>query len=69
MDADYENRLGDALEKVMEQGADDLPAIAAGLNELGLLSPQGAVWTADSLRAEFARLGEAARQWEKERTQ
>jgi hypothetical protein len=68
-DQEYEDRLGDALEKVMEQGADDLPALAAGLNSLGVTSLEGKPWTAETLEAEFRRLGEAARAWERQRTQ
>jgi hypothetical protein len=65
----YEDRLGDALEKVMEQGATELPALAEGLNSLGVTSLDGKAWTAQTLEAEFHRLGEAARAWERERTQ
>lgn len=58
MDADsYEERLGDALETVLRRGADDLAALSAGLNELGIRSPDGAPWTADSLATELRRLG------------
>ena len=67
-DLEYENRLGDALEQAMEAGADALPALAEGLNGLGVLSREGVRWTAASLESELHRLGEAARRWEKERT-
>lgn len=53
----YEDRLGDALEKLLGGGADDLVALSSGLNELGIESPDGAPWTADSLAAELHRLG------------
>lgn len=53
---DYENRLGDALEKLMGAGADDLAALSAGLNALGLAMPGGASWTTESLAAELKRL-------------
>ena len=63
----YEDRLADALEKVMEEGADDLPALASALNALGVRSRQGLSWTEASLEAECSRLGEAAREWERTR--
>ena len=63
----YEDRLADALEKVLEQGADDLEALSAALNAQGVRTRQGLAWTAASLEAEFARLGEAARDWERSR--
>jgi len=56
-DLSYEDRLGDALEKLLGEGADDLDALASGLNGLGLVPPGGATWTAAILEAEFKRLG------------
>jgi hypothetical protein len=53
----YEDRLGDALEKLLGEGADGLDALASGLNGLGLVPPEGSAWTAASLEAEFKRLG------------
>jgi hypothetical protein len=53
---EYENRLGDALEKLLGGGADDLEALAGGLNALGVAMPGGASWTSDSLAAELKRL-------------
>ena len=53
----YEDRLGDALEKLLGEGADGLDALASGLNGLGLVPPEGAAWTAVSLEAEIKRLG------------
>jgi len=53
----YEDRLGDALEKLLGEGADDLDALASGLNGLGLVPLAGPAWTAASLEAEFKRLG------------
>ena len=53
----YEDRLGDALEKLLGEGADGLDALASGLNGLGLVPPEGAAWTAVRLEAEFKRLG------------
>ena len=56
MDQSYEDRLGDALEKLLGGGADGLAALAAGLNELGIEAPDGARWSADALAAELRRL-------------
>ena len=56
-DLQYENRLGDALEKLLGEGADDLEALSSGLNALGVKSRSGQAWTAASLAAEFKRLG------------
>ena len=66
-DKAYEDRLADALEKVLEQGADDLQSLSSALNALNVRSPEGDAWTAESLAAEFSRLGEAARNWERTR--
>ncbi len=52
----YEDRLGDALEKLLGEGADDLEALASGLNRLGVAPPVGGNWNAGSLDAEFKRL-------------
>jgi hypothetical protein len=57
MDQDeYEDRLGDALEKLMGAGADDLEALSARLNALGIAMPGGASWTSEALAAELTRL-------------
>jgi hypothetical protein len=53
----YEDRLGDALEKLLGDGANDLDALCLGLNTLGIVSPAGKPWNTDSLAAEFRRLG------------
>lgn len=58
MDAkSYEDRLGDALETLLGGGADDLDALASGLNALEIEAPDGAAWSAESLAAELRRLG------------
>ena len=56
-DKSYEDQLGDALEKLLEDGADDLEALSSGLNGLGVLPPDERRWTAERLAAEFKRLG------------
>lgn len=52
----YRNRLGDALEVVLGKGADDLAAIAAGLDAIGHRGPNGERWTEALLEAELNRL-------------
>ena len=37
----YEDKLGDGLEIVLAEGADDLGAIARGLNEINVTGPRG----------------------------
>ena len=54
--SEYEDRFGDALEKLLEEGAEGLDALAAGLNRLGIVGMHGERWSADSLAAEFKRL-------------
>lgn len=54
---DYENSLGDALEQVFGQGAENLDDVVAGLNRLGMRQRNGQAWTADLFTAEMARLG------------
>lgn len=56
-DREYEDRLGDALETLLERGADSLDDLAAGLGELGVTPPSGGTWSAAGLAAELARLG------------
>ncbi|AOK56602.1 hypothetical protein WT15_16205 [Burkholderia stagnalis] len=54
----YENDLGDALERVFEAGATELDDVVAGLNRIGFRTPDGAPWTAERFRAELAALAE-----------
>jgi len=56
MKDDYEDRLGDALEKLLEEGANELEALATGLNTLGFKSQSGETWTGKTLEQEFKRL-------------
>jgi hypothetical protein len=55
--SDYENALGDALEKVFAGGADTLEQVVAGLNALAFRTAAGEPWTAQTFTAEMARLG------------
>jgi hypothetical protein len=54
----YEDLLGDALEKLLGDGAQELDGLAAGLNEMRIVAPSGGAWTAQSLAEEFKRLGQ-----------
>ena len=56
----YENRLGDALERIFEGGATDLPAIVGALNASGLRSADGREWTTTLFEEEMRRLGSFA---------
>ena len=49
-------RLYTVMEKLLEEGAEGLDALAAGLNRLGIVGMHGERWSADSLAAEFKRL-------------
>jgi hypothetical protein len=53
---EYENRLGDALEEIFEEGATELPAVVAALNAKGIRSPDGRTWTASLFEEEMRRL-------------
>jgi hypothetical protein len=46
---EHENALADALEKVFEDGAEELSDVVAGLNRLGVRAPDGTPWTTDRL--------------------
>ncbi|WP_323121197.1 recombinase-like helix-turn-helix domain-containing protein [Burkholderia alba] len=54
----YENDLGDALERVFDTGATELSDVVDGLNRLGFRTPDGTAWTAERFRAELAALAE-----------
>jgi len=53
----YTKSLGDALEALFDGKTHDLDGIVAGLNDAGVKPPDGQLWTADSFKAELARLG------------
>lgn len=55
--SEYENRLGDALVECFAAGIEELGALVARLNELGVQAPDGTPWTAASFEREMARLG------------
>ena len=54
---EYENRLGDALEKVFGNGAESLAEVVAGLNALGMRAAHGQRWSEASFQEEMKRLG------------
>jgi hypothetical protein len=53
----YRNALADGLERVLERGADTLPAIVSALNAASVTTKSGGAWTEDTLAAELDRLG------------
>lgn len=53
----YENAVGEALERLFDEGIEDLDGIVAGLNRLEVPSPDGAPWTARTFQDEIAKLG------------
>ena len=55
--SEYENRLGDALVECFGAGIEELDALVARLNAMGVQAPDGTPWTAASFEREMARLG------------
>jgi len=53
----YEQSLGDALEDVFGRGIHDLTGVVAALNEKGLSTPDGGVWTEENFGAVMDKLG------------
>ena len=54
----YENLLGDAIERAFAQGITGLPELVAYLNEVGPRAQNAATWTEENFQAEMARLGQ-----------
>jgi len=54
---EFENRLGDALERIFLSGAQTLGEVMHRLNEDGTHDRAGRAWTEDILLAELQRLG------------
>lgn len=54
---DYENLLGDAVERCFANGITDLDALVASLNEQAVPAPGGTTWTVETFTSEMARLG------------
>lgn len=54
---EFENALGDALEKVFEAGATTLEQVVDGLNGIAFRTSDGQPWTAARFETEMARFG------------
>ena len=54
---DYENELGQALEKIFSDNVIELENIISRLNEIGVQTHSGSAWTEESFRSEMKRLG------------
>lgn len=52
----YENLLGDAIERAYAQGLHELAAVVNYLNQVGPGPQEGAVWTEEGFKKEMARL-------------
>lgn len=53
----YENALGDALEEIFGKGIHEVDGIVAALNDKGLETPDGEVWTTENFPMIIERLG------------
>lgn len=53
----YDAALGDALEEIFGRGVHDLPDIVAALNDKGIKTPGGDVWTEENFPAKMEQLG------------
>ncbi len=54
----YENLLGDAIERAFGQGITALPALVDYLNAFGPRAQNADAWTEENFRAEMARLAQ-----------
>jgi hypothetical protein len=54
---EFENQLGDALERAFDGGAETLADLVRALDADGLRARDGSRWTASTLEAELAQLG------------
>ena len=54
---DYQNLLGDAIERAFAAGIHDLPGLVASLNEASVPAPNGQPWNAELFQREMKRLG------------
>ena len=54
---DYQNLLGDAIERAFAAGIHDLGGLVANLNEARVPSPNGQTWTDELFQSEMKRLG------------
>lgn len=54
---DYQNLLGDAIERSYAAGVHDLPGLVDRLNEARVPAPNGQAWTPELFKKEMKRLG------------
>jgi Recombinase-like helix-turn-helix domain len=54
---DWQNLLGDAIERAFAAGIHDLPGLVASLNEAKLPAPNGQPWSTELFEREMKRLG------------
>jgi len=54
---DYQNLLGDTIERSYAAGVHDLAGLVARLNEAAVPAPNGQVWTPELFQKEMKRLG------------
>ena len=54
---DYQNLLGDAIERAYAAGIHDLAGLVGRLNEACVPTPNGRTWTAELFCSEMKRLG------------
>jgi hypothetical protein len=54
---DYQNLLGDAIERAYAAGIHDLGGLVASLNEAVVPAPNGERWSDELFRREMKRLG------------
>jgi hypothetical protein len=54
---DWQNLLGDAMERAFAAGIHDLAGLVASLNEAKVPAPNGQPWTDELFRREMKRLG------------
>ena len=53
---EYENLMGDALERAFAAGVEDIEGVVQGLIDYGVPAPGGQSWNAALLQAELKRL-------------
>jgi len=54
----YRGALADALESVLDEGAETLADIVSGMNNLGVTAPDGRSWSEETFGSEMRRLGQ-----------
>ncbi len=54
----YRRAVADALERVLDQGAETLADIVSGMNDLGVTERDGSSWSEETFESEMRRLGQ-----------